>query len=191
MFTLNKPAHGPFSRLERLIITVPVLAASLLHSLNMSTAYVALPNIQGNLSAAPDQVGWVITAFVVATAVGTILTNVLSERFGRRQVFLASIVGFTVTSLLAGTSSTLTELVLFRMLQGFVSAPLMPISQAIMLDTYPREKHGFAMSIWSMGMILGPVAGPTVGAILTEFYDWRYVFYMNVPFGIFAFFPSL
>ena len=114
MFTLNKPAHGPFSRLERIIITVPVLAASLLHSLNMSTAYVALPNIQGNLSAAPDQVGWVITAFVVATAVGTILTNVLSERFGRRQVFLASIVGFTVTSLLAGTSSTLAELVLFR-----------------------------------------------------------------------------
>ena len=90
----------------------------------MSTAYVALPNIQGNLSAAPDQVGWVITAFVVATAVGTILTNVLSERFGRRQVFLASIVGFTVTALLAGTSSSLAELVLFRMLQGFVSAPL-------------------------------------------------------------------
>ena len=109
MFTLNKPAHGPFSRLERIIITVPVLAASLLHSLNMSTAYVALPNIQGNLSAAPDQVGWVITAFVVATAIGTILTNVFSEKFGRRQVFLASIVGFTVTSLLAGTTSTLTE----------------------------------------------------------------------------------
>ena len=100
MFTLNKPAHGPFSRLERIIITVPVLVASLLHSLNMSTAYVALPNIQGNLSAAPDQVGWVITAFVVATAIGTILTNVFSEKFGRRQVFLASIVGFTVTSLL-------------------------------------------------------------------------------------------
>ena len=191
MFTLNKPAHGPFSRLERIIITVPVLVASLLHSLNMSTAYVALPNIQGNLSAAPDQVGWVITAFVVATAIGTILTNVFSEKFGRRQVFLASIVGFTVTSLLAGTSSTLTELVLFRMLQGFVSAPLLPISQAIMLDTYPREKHGFAMSIWSMGMILGPVAGPTVGAMLTEFYDWRYVFYMNVPFGLVAFFSIL
>ena len=191
MFTLNKPAHGPFSRLERIIITVPVLVASLLHSLNMSTAYVALPNIQGNLSAAPDQVGWVITAFVVATAIGTILTNVFSEKFGRRQIFLASIIGFTVTSLLAGTSSTLTELVLFRMLQGFVSAPLLPISQAIMLDTYPREKHGFAMSIWSMGMILGPVAGPTVGAMLTEFYDWRYVFYMNVPFGLVAFFSIL
>ena len=187
MFTVNKPAHGPFTKIERVVITIPVLAASLLHSLNMSTAYVALPNIQGNLSAAPDQVGWVITAFVVATAIGTILTNLFSQKFGRRRVFLASIAGFTITSLFAATSGSLSELVFHRMLQGFVSAPLLPISQAIMLDTYPREKHGFAMSIWSMGMILGPVAGPTVGAMLTEFYDWRYVFFMNIPFGILAF----
>ena len=191
MLTLTKPAQGPFTTAERVMITLPVLAASLLHSLNMSTAYVALPNIQGNLSAAPDQVGWVITAFVVATAVGTILTNAASQKFGRRRVFLASILGFTITSLLSASSSTLGELVLYRMLQGFVSAPLMPISQAIMLDTYPREKHGFAMSIWSMGMILGPVAGPTVGALLTEYYNWRYVFFMNIPFGIFAFFAIL
>jgi len=187
LFTVNKPAHGPFTKIERIVITIPVLAASLLHSLNMSTAYVALPNIQGNLSAAPDQVGWVITAFVVATAIGTILTNLFSQKFGRRRVFLASIAGFTITSLFAATSGSLSELVFHRMLQGFVSAPLLPISQAIMLDTYPREKHGFAMSIWSMGMILGPVAGPTVGAMLTEFYDWRYVFFMNIPFGILAF----
>ena len=187
MFTVNKPAHGPFTKIERVVITIPVLAASLLHSLNMSTAYVALPNIQGNLSAAPDQVGWVITAFVVATAIGTILTNLFSQKFGRRRVFLASIAGFTITSLFAATSGSLSELVFHRMLQRFVSAPLLPISQAIMLDTYPREKHGFAMSIWSMGMILGPVAGPTVGAMLTEFYDWRYVFFMNIPFGILAF----
>lgn len=191
MLTLTKPAQGPFTTAERIMITVPVLAASLLHSLNMSTAYVALPNIQGNLSAAPDQVGWVITAFVVATAVGTILTNVFSQRFGRRRVFMAAILGFTVTSLLSASSTTLTELVLYRILQGFVSAPLLPISQAIMLDTYPREKHGFAMSIWSMGMILGPVAGPTVGALLTEYYNWRYVFFMNIPFGVIAFFAIL
>jgi DHA2 family multidrug resistance protein len=191
VLTLTKPAQGPFTRAERIMITVPVLAASLLHALNMSTAYVALPNIQGNLSAAPDQVGWVITAFVVATAVGTILTNVFSQRFGRRRVFMAAILGFTITSLLSASSHTLTELVFYRILQGFVSAPLLPISQAIMLDTYPREKHGFAMSIWSMGMIIGPVAGPTVGALLTEYYNWRYVFFMNIPFGIFAFFAIL
>ena len=95
---INKPATGPFTSTERLIITVPVLAASLLHSMNMSSAYVALPQMQGNLSATPDQIGWVVTAFVVATAIGTVLTGWFSQRFGRRLVFLGSIAGFTVTS---------------------------------------------------------------------------------------------
>ena len=187
MQTLSKPAVGPFSKIERVIITVPVLMASLLHAVNMSTAYVALPNIQGNLSARPDQVGWIITAFVVATAVGTVLTGWLSGRFGRRKVFLGSIVGFTLTSALCGIAGSLEELVLYRILQGFVSAPLLPISQAIMLDTYPRRLHGFAMSIWSLGMILGPILGPTIGALLTEFYGWRYLFSMNIPLGVAAF----
>lgn len=187
MRTLDKPASGPFSTVERLIITVPVLMASLLHAVNMSTAYVALPNIQGNLSARPDQVGWIVTAFVVATAVGTVLTGWLSARFGRRKVFLGSIVGFTVTSALCGIAGSLEELVFYRILQGFMSAPLLPISQAIMLDTYPRRLHGFAMSIWSLGMILGPIIGPTLGAMLTEFYGWRYLFLMNIPLGVAAF----
>lgn len=187
MQTLHKPASGPFSIAERVIVTVPVLMASLLHAVNMSTAYVALPNIQGNLSARPDQVGWIVTAFVVATAVGTVLTGWLSTRFGRRRVFLGSIVGFTVTSALCGIASSLEELVLYRILQGFMSAPLLPISQAVMLDTYPRRLHGFAMSIWSLGMILGPIVGPTLGALLTEYYGWRYLFLMNIPLGIAAF----
>ena len=161
--------------------------ASLLHSVNMSTAYVALPNIQGNLAARPDQVGWIITAFVVATAVGTVLTGWLSGRFGRRKVFLGSIVGFTVTSAMCGLAGSLEELVFYRMLQGFMSAPLLPVSQAVMLDTYPRRLHGFAMSIWSLGMILGPVVGPTLGALLTEYYGWRYLFSLNIPLGIAAF----
>ena len=186
MYTVNKPANGPFTTAELVIITVPVLAASLLHAVNMSTAYVALPSMQGNLSASPDQISWVITAFVVASAVGTILTGWVSQRIGRRQLFLASIVGFTVTSLLCATSTSLGEVVVMRALQGFVSAPLLPVSQAIMLDTYPKHRHGFAMSIWSMGMILGPVVGPTLGAMLTEWYDWRYVFFMNVPLGLLA-----
>jgi DHA2 family multidrug resistance protein len=181
------PPFGPYTRAQRIMITVPVLMASLLHSINMSTAYVALPSIQGNLSATPDQIGWIITAFVVATAIGTILTGWMSQRFGRRAVFLGSIVGFTLTSLLCATAVDLQQLVLFRMLQGFVSAPLLPVSQSIMLDTYPREEHGFAMSIWSMGMILGPVIGPTVGAVVTEFYGWRYLFLINIPLGVAAF----
>lgn len=184
---ITKPATGPFTRAERVLITVPVLAASLLHSVNMSTAYVALPDIQGNLSATPSQIGWVITAFVVASAIGTIITGWLASRYGRRTVFLGSIVGFTLTALLCASASGLEELVAYRFLQGFVSAPLLPISQAVMLDTYPRERHGFAMSIWSMGMILGPVLGPTVGALLTEWYGWRYLFLINVPLGCIAF----
>ncbi len=187
MHTLNKPASGPFSTLERFIITVPVLMGSLLHAINMSTAYVALPNIQGNLSARPDQIGWVITAFVVATAVGTVLTGWLSGRFGRRRVFLGSIAGFTLTSALCGIADSFETLVFYRILQGFVSAPLLPISQAIMLDTYPRRLHGFAMSIWSLGMIMGPILGPTIGALLTEYYGWRYLFSINIPTGIAAF----
>lgn len=187
MRIISKPAQGPFTTGELWIITVPVLMASLLHALNMSTAYVALPNMQGNLSAGPDQIGWIITTFVVASAVGTVLTGWFANRLGRRMVFLASIVGFTVTSLLCGTATSFGELVFMRTLQGFVSAPLLPVSQAIMLDTYPRRRHGFAMSIWSMGMILGPVIGPTVGALLTEWYDWRYLFFLNVPMGLLAF----
>ncbi|MCH9670651.1 MAG: DHA2 family efflux MFS transporter permease subunit [Gammaproteobacteria bacterium] len=180
-------AAADYSSLERIIITIPVLMASLLHSVNMSTAYVALPNIQGNLAATPDQVGWVVTAFVVASAVGTVVTGWLSTRFGRRRVFLVSIAGFTFTGALCAWASGIEELVIYRALQGLVSAPLLPLSQAIMLDTYPRERHGFAMSIWSMGMILGPVVGPTVGALLTELYGWRYVFSANVPLGIVAY----
>jgi len=177
--------------MQRIVITVPVLMASLLHAINMSTAYVALPNIQGNLSATPDQVGWIITAFVVASAVGTVLTGWCAQQVGRRAVFLGAIVGFTLTSMLCATATALEQLVLYRILQGFVSAPLLPVSQSIMLDTYPREKHGFAMSIWSMGMILGPVIGPTVGAIVTEFYGWRYLFLINIPLGLAAFFAIL
>jgi DHA2 family multidrug resistance protein len=187
MAITTKPATGPFTRSERILITIPVLIASLLHSVNMSTAYVALPNIQGNLSATPDQVGWIITAFVVASATGTIITGWLSNRLGRRRVFLMSIAGFTITGALCASAAGLEDLVLYRVLQGLVSAPLLPISQAIMLDTYPRHRHGFAMSIWSMGMIMGPVLGPTIGAIMTEIYNWRWVFSVNVPLGIVAF----
>lgn len=187
MTIMTKPADGPFTKSERIIITIPVLMASLLHSVNMSTAYVALPSIQGNLSATPDQVGWIITAFIVASAVGTVVTGWLSNRLGRRRVFLWSIAGFTITGGLCASAAGLEDLVFYRVLQGLLSAPLLPISQAIMLDTYPRERHGFAMSIWSMGMILGPVLGPSVGAVMTEAYNWRWVFSINIPLGIIAF----
>lgn len=187
MITLRKPATGPFSQVETVIITVPVLAASLLHSINMGTAFVALPHMQGNLSATPDQIGWVVTSFIVASAIGTALSGWLAVNLGRRRVFLGAIVAFTLTSLLCATASNLPELVMYRAIQGFASAPILPLSQAIMLDTYPPRKHGMAMSIWSMGMILGPVLGPTLGALMTELYGWRSVFLLNVPLGFVGF----
>ena len=181
---LSKDASGPFSRGERILITVPVLIASILHSLAMTTAYIALPNMKGNLSATPDQAGWIITSFLVSNAIGVAATGWFSVRFGRKLIFLIAIGGFTISSLLCAMATTLEQLVLFRVLQGILSAPILPISQAIMLDTYPREKHSFAMTTWSMAMILGPVFGPSLGAILTEEFSWRAIFYINIPFGV-------
>lgn len=180
---ISKGASGPFTRAERILITVPVLIASILHSLAMTTAYIALPNMKGNLSATPDQAGWIITSFLVANAIGVGATGWFSVRFGRKLVFLTAVGGFTLSSMLCATATTLDQLVMYRVLQGLLSAPILPLSQAIMLDTYPREKHSFAITTWSMAMILGPVLGPSVGAILTEEYSWRAIFYINIPFG--------
>ena len=185
--TTTAAVEPTYTSMQRAIITVPVLLASLLHAVSMTTAYVALPHMQGNLSASPDQITWVLTSYVVASAIFTAITGWVSIRFGRKRVFLVAIFGFTVASLLCAAATTLEELVIYRILQGAFSAPLLPISQAIMLDTYPRERHGFAMGIWSMGMIAGPVFGPTIGAFFTEFYSWRWVFHMNVPLGVLAF----
>ena len=184
---LAKASTGPFTQNERLLITIPVLIASILHSLAMTTAYIALPNMKGNLSATPDQAGWIITSFLVSNAIGVAATGWFSVRFGRKFIFVVSIGGFTISSLLCASATTLEELVLYRVLQGILSAPILPLSQAIMLDTYPRERHSFAMTIWSIAMILGPVLGPSVGAYLTEIYSWRAIFYINIPFGVLGF----
>jgi len=181
---ITKAASGPFTSAERLLITIPVLIASILHSLAMTTAYIALPNMKGNLSATPEQAGWIITSFLVANAIGVASTGWFSVRFGRKLLFLIAIAGFTLTSILCAAAETLQQLVIFRLMQGLLSAPILPLSQAIMLDTYPKERHSFAMTTWSIAMILGPVMGPSLGAYLTEEYDWRAIFYINIPFGV-------
>lgn len=181
---IAKSATGPFTRGERALITIPVLIGSILHSLAMTTAYIALPNMKGNLSATPDQAGWIITSFLVSNAIAVAATGWFSVRFGRKRVFLVAIAGFTLTSLLCASADSLGQLVLYRVLQGVLSAPILPLSQAIMLDTYPRERHSFAMTTWSIAMILGPVMGPSLGAFLTEEFSWRAIFYINIPFGV-------
>src|SRR5690242_17765122 len=168
-------------------ITVSVMLATIMQALDTTIANVALPHMQGSLGATQDQISWVLTSYIVAAAIMTPPTGFLEGRFGRKRLFLLSIAGFTVASMLCGAATSLEEIVLFRMLQGVFGAALVPLSQTVLLDTYPHEQHGQAMAIWGMGIMVGPILGPTLGGYLTEFYSWRWVFYINLPVGILAF----
>src|SRR5689334_16180649 len=168
------------------MITASVMAASIMQSLDMTIATIALPHMQGTLSGTQDQMVWVLTSYIVATAVMTPLAAWLAVRLGRKRVFLASVIIFTVASVLCGMAESLSQIVLFRTLQGIGGAGLLPLSQAILLDINPKERHGRAMAIWGMGVVLGPILGPVLGGWLTEDYNWRWVFFVNVPFGILA-----
>jgi len=168
-------------------ITVSVMLATIMQALDTTIANVALPHMQGSLGATQDQISWVLTSYIVAAAIMTPPTGFLEGRFGRKRLFLVAIAGFTVASMLCGAATSLEEIVLFRMLQGVFGAALVPLSQTVLLDTYPHEQHGQAMAIWGMGIMVGPILGPTLGGYLTEFYSWRWVFYINLPVGILAF----
>ena len=184
-----QPPHDAISKkaLNRPLITFSIMAATIMQSLDSTIANVALPQMQGTLSATQDQISWVLTSYIIAAAIMIPLTGWLAGRFGRKQVFPISIVGFTATSALCGLATNLPEIVLFRLLQGISGAALVPLSQAVLFDINPPENHGRAMSIWGVGVTLGPVLGPVLGGWLTENYSWRWVFFINVPIGIIAF----
>ena len=171
---------------HRAMITACAIGATVLQSLDQTIANVALPYMQGSFSASYDEITWVLTSYITATAVMTAPVGWLAARFGRKPLFLVAIVGFTVSSMLCGAAQSLTQIVMFRLMQGMFSAALVPLSQATLLDIYPHERRGFAMAIWGMGVMLGPILGPTLGGYLTETYNWRYVFYINLPFGLAA-----
>jgi DHA2 family multidrug resistance protein len=171
----------------RRFITAAVMAATVMNSLDSTIANVALPHMQGSVSASQDQIVWVLTSYIVAAAIMTPLTGWLAGNFGRKRLMLVSIVGFTIASGLCGLATSLGELVGFRLLQGIFGAALVPMSQAILLDINPPERHGPAMAIWGMGAILGPIIGPALGGYLTDSYSWRWVFYINIPVGAVAF----
>ncbi len=164
------------------------MLATLMQVLDSTIANVALPYMQGSLGASQDQINWVLTSYIVAAAIMTPVTGWLTGRFGRTRLFLWTIIGFTVASVLCGLAQNLGEIVLFRLLQGLCGAPLVPLSQAVLLDIYPREKQGQALAIWSVGVMVGPVLGPVLGGWLTDQWDWRWVFYVNVPIGILTWF---
>ena len=162
------------------------MLATIMQALDTTIANVALPHMQGSLSATQDQVAWVLTSYIVAAAIMTPPTGFLSAKLGRKRLFVWSVVGFTIASMLCGIAATLEQMVLFRLLQGVFGAALVPLSQSVLLDTYPREKHGAAMAMWGVGVMVGPILGPTLGGYLTEYYNWRWVFFINLPFGILA-----
>jgi DHA2 family multidrug resistance protein len=180
------PAQGV--PINRTMITISIMLATVIQALDGTIANVALPHMQGSLSASQDQITWVLTSFIVAAAIATPLNGWLVDRFGLKNVFLVSVAGFTLASVLCGISATLTEIVIARMLQGVFGAALVPLSQAVLLDINPREKHGSAMAVWGMGVMIGPILGPTLGGWLTDAYDWRWVFFINVPIGAIAFY---
>ncbi len=177
--------------LNRGFITFAVMLATVMQVLDTTIVNVALPHMQGAFSATEDQIAWVLTSYIVAAAVMTPPTGWLAARLGRKRLFLTSVAVFTIMSMLCGMAETLEEIVLFRLLQGMAGAALVPLSQAVLLDSYPRERHGSAMALWGVGIMVGPILGPTLGGYLTEFYSWRWVFYINLPVGILAFFSIL
>jgi DHA2 family multidrug resistance protein len=171
---------------HRAIITVCTMGATLMQALDQTIANVALPYMQGSMSASGDEITWVLTSYITAAAIMTAPVGWFASRFGRKRFFVASLIGFTITSMMCGAAQSLPQMVLFRVLQGMFGAALVPLSQATMLDIYPPEKRGSAMAIWGVGVMIGPILGPTLGGYLTDLYNWRYVFYVNLPFGILA-----
>jgi DHA2 family multidrug resistance protein len=179
----NAESSGPVVP-HRAIITVCAMVATLMQALDSTIANVALPYMQGSLSASYDEATWVLTSYIVAAAIMTAPVGWLAARFGFRALYLVSVIGFTGASMLCGLADSLAEMVVFRFVQGMFGAALVPLSQGTMLNMYPAEQRGQAMAIWGMGVMLGPILGPTLGGYLTELYNWRYVFFVNLPFGI-------
>ncbi len=169
------------------MITACVGLATVMQALDTTIANVSLPYIQGSLAANQDEVEWVLTSYIVAAAIMTPPTGFLAGRFGVKRLFLTSIVGFTIASMLCGMAGSIGEIVVFRLIQGAFGAALVPLSQAVLMNTYPPERQGSAMAYWGMAIMIGPIIGPVLGGWLTYNYSWRWVFYINLPIGALAF----
>jgi DHA2 family multidrug resistance protein len=172
--------------LRRNMVTICAMTATIMQALDTTIANVALPYMQGSLSASQDQINWVLTSYIVAAAIMTAPVGWIANRFGRKRIFIVCSAGFTFASVLCGLAQDINQMVLFRLLQGMFGAALVPLSQAVMLDSYSLQERAKAMSIWGMGVMMGPIMGPSLGAWLTETYSWHWVFFVNLPFGIFT-----
>ncbi len=166
------------------MVTISVMLATIMTVLDTTIANVALPHMAGSVSASADQITWVLTSYIIATAIMTPMTGWLAGRLGRKRVFVISIIGFTLASALCGAAQSLEQIVIFRVLQGVFGAAMGPLSQAVLLDTYPAEERGPAMAIWGMGIMVAPIVGPVLGGWLTDDFSWRWVFFINLPVGV-------
>ncbi len=171
---------------NRALLVVSIMLATLMQVIDTTIANVALPDMQGSLSATQDQVSWILTSYIVASAIATPASGWLAARFGRRRLLVIAIAGFTIASVLCAMATGIGQMVAFRVAQGVFGASLVPISQAALLDAFPREKHGSAMALWGVGVMVGPILGPPLGGWLTENYSWHWVFLINLPIGALA-----
>ncbi|MDR6886967.1 MULTISPECIES: DHA2 family efflux MFS transporter permease subunit [Variovorax] len=179
-------APPPLEGSARVWGTVALSAATFMNVLDSSIANVSLPAISGDLGVSTTQGTWVITSFAVANAIAVPLTGFMTQRFGQVRLFMASVILFMVSSLLCGLAPNMTMLIAFRALQGFVAGPMIPLSQTLLLSSYPRAKAGLAMAMWSMTTLVAPVMGPLLGGWITDNISWPWIFYINIPVGIVA-----
>jgi DHA2 family multidrug resistance protein len=171
-------------KVRRMLITVCAMTATIMQALDTTIANVALPYMQGSLSASLDQINWVLTSYIVAAAIMTAPIGWIADRFGRKKLFITCVAGFTIASFFCALAQNIEQIVLFRLLQGMAGAALVPLSQSVLLDAYTLEERGQAMAVWGIGVMLGPIMGPTLGAWLTDNYSWHWVFLINLPIGI-------
>src|SRR5579859_6766395 len=172
-----RPAVNPW------IIAIAVMIGTFMEVLDTTVVNVSLPQIAGSLSATPDEATWVLTSYLVANAIVLPLTGWLASRFGRRRILLISVSGFTLFSFLCGLAPNLPALIIFRIFQGATGGGLQPLSQAILLESFPPEKRGKAMAFWALGIVVAPMIGPVLGGWITDSYSWRWLFYINIPVG--------
>ena len=180
------PLRAAMASGERTVITIAVMLATLMQVLDTTIANVALPHMQTSLGATPETVNWVLTSYIVASAVAIPITGWLADRVGRKRLMVTTVVVFTIASLLCGMAQNLSQMVAFRILQGIAGAFIVPLAQAVLFDINPPERHGRAMAMFGGGIMIGPILGPVLGGWLTESFNWRWVFIVNLPVGILA-----
>src|ERR1700683_3153631 len=183
--TLTQPTHEvhEFSSTRKWIIAFSVMLGTILEVLDSSIVNVSLPHMQGSFSASVDEIAWVVTSYLVAAGIMIPMTGWIAERFGRKRYFMASITLFVASSALCGVAQSLNQIVLFRLLQGAAGAAMMPLSQAVLMETFPPREQMMAMAVWGIGMMVAPIMGPTIGGYITDAWSWRWNFYITVPIG--------